>query len=407
MTTFVWGAATDTGVVRKGNEDSFLAINGLYAVADGMGGHQAGEVASRAALDAFRDVYESAARPSIAALVTAVENANRAVVEQARGNENLAGMGTTLVGMAAIPTRNGYSLGVVNIGDSRLYLFSNGDLSQITEDHSLVAAMERQGQITAEEAALHPQRNILTRALGIDTSVLVDSWEITPIMGDRFLLCSDGLFNELADTQIASVLRRIADPSEACRELIRMANQAGGRDNITCVIIDIVDDSSKEQTTAARVQSATIHSDATVQTARQPVETRRLGTLREVFTWRVVLFLSTVAFIFIFAFGVVWWTGTQTWFVGVDGENLAIYRGKPNGVLWFDPQLSEVTDVKLSDVPESAFADVQAGVEEGSEQSARRYIDNLVAQKTRETATTTTTTSSTTTSTTTTIAAVP
>ena len=168
---------------------------------------------------------------------------------------------------------------------------------------------------------------------------------------------------------------------------------------------DIVDDESKEQSTATRVQSANVHADATVQTSRKPAEPRRLGTLREVFTWRVVLFISTVVLIFIFAFGVVWWTGTQTWFVGVDGENLAIYRGKPNGVLWFDPQLSEVTDVKLSDVPESAFADVQAGVEEGSEQSARRYIDNLVAQKTRETATTTTT--STTTSTTTTIAAVP
>ena len=180
MTRFVWGAASDTGRIRQANEDSYLVVDGLFAVADGMGGHQAGEVASRLALESLQTEFTSAGTD---VLVRAVEGANRALVQRSAVDPELAGMGTTLVAMALVDAAGREAIGVVNVGDSRLYLLSDGELTQITEDHSLVASMERQGRLTAAEAAVHPQRNILTRALGIDGSVLVDSWEILPVVG--------------------------------------------------------------------------------------------------------------------------------------------------------------------------------------------------------------------------------
>lgn len=403
MTRFSWGAATDTGRVRQANEDSFLAVDGLFAVADGMGGHQAGEVASQLALECLAAEFTAAGTDM---LVRAVEEANRTLVSRSAADPSLAGMGTTLVAMGLVDASGRDAIGVVNVGDSRLYLLSDGELAQITEDHSLVATMERQGRLTAAEAAVHPQRNILTRALGIDGSVLVDSWEILPVNGDRYLICSDGLFNEVDESRIAATLRRLADPNEACRELVRLANEGGGRDNITCVIVDIADDSGRDPNAdpANRVRHSHTGGDITVsespETGAKPP--RAPGVVRSSFTWRVGVFVAAFVFVILAGFAFIWWTGTKTWYVGVDGDRVAIFHGKPGGVLWIEPSLAEDSDLLVADVPKAALFDVQNGVEQPSLSSSRRYIENLMEQSTTTTSTTVPSTSSSTVSSTTT-----
>lgn len=399
MTTFRWGSATDTGRIRRANEDALLAVDGLFVVADGMGGHRAGEVASHLAVETLQDGFDQAGTD---VLVRAVERANREVVERSIADPELAGMGTTIVAMALVDADGRDAIGVVNVGDSRLYLLSDGELHQITEDHSLVATMVRQGRITESEAAVHPQRNILTRALGIDGSVLVDSWEMLPVVGDRYLLCSDGLFNEVDDARIAATLRRLADPDEACRELVRLANESGGRDNITCVMVDVVDDTGRDTSVdiASRVRVAHTGGDAIVEGGTDPAKSadhpRRSASIGASLTWRVGAFVAAVFAIIGLAFGFVWWTGTRTYYVGVDDqENVTIYRGKPGGVLWIQPEVAEVTSVTLSEVPAASRDAVIAGVEEPSLDAAHRYIDNLIEQM-ASSSTTSTTTSSTT-----------
>lgn len=398
MTRFAWGAASDTGRVRQANEDSFLVVDGLFAVADGMGGHQAGEVASHLALESLEAGFTAAGTD---VLVRAVEGANLALVQRSAADPELAGMGTTLVAMALVEAAGRDAIGVVNVGDSRLYLLSDGAMTQITEDHSLVASMERQGRLTAAEAAVHPQRNILTRALGIDGSVLVDSWEILPVVGDRYLICSDGLFNEVDDSRIAATLRRLADPNEACRELVRLANEGGGRDNITCVIVDVIDDSGRDPDAdpSNRVRNSHTGGDLTVTDAApsEPPAARPTASLRRSFTWRVALFVTAFVFVILAGFAFIWWTGTKTWYVGVDGERVAIFHGKPGGVLWIEPSLAEDSDLLVANVPASALLDVENGVEQPSLGAARSYIANLVEQQSRTTTTTTNQTSSTTT----------
>src|SRR2546421_894961 len=215
MTTLRAGGATDVGLVRAHNEDRFLADERLFAVADGVGGHKAGEVASQTAVETLQREFTE---PTTDGLVDAVKKANRTVWNLAESNRDQRGMGTTLTAIALVDDGGEDRLAVVNVGDSRAYLLQQGELEQLTEDHSLVEQLVREGQLTPEEAQVHPQRSIITRALGLDPDVEVDSWELTPYKGDRILLCSDGLTNEVSDDEIASTLRSVSDPEEAARQ---------------------------------------------------------------------------------------------------------------------------------------------------------------------------------------------
>ncbi len=253
MTRLRAGSSTDIGRVRTTNQDQFLVTDELFAVADGMGGHAAGEVASLTAVEALRATYEEA--DGSEGLVAAAHQANRSIFERAQGNPELHGMGTTLVAVALVNEGNEDRLAIVNVGDSRVYLLRQGELEQLTTDHSLVQELVDDGQLTEAEATVHPQRHVLTRALGVDIDVNVDLLQVLPLKGDRLLLCSDGLVRELSDVQVASIMRRLADPDEAARELVAAANNRGGNDNVTVVIVDVVDDDDLAATASEALKS--------------------------------------------------------------------------------------------------------------------------------------------------------
>jgi len=230
-------AGTHVGVTRQVNQDSYATAPGLAVVADGMGGHRGGEVASAIAAKEMISRFDT---PELDALVTGVGHANRRILDEAAADPKLHGMGTTVVALGLIDVADGVALGAINVGDSRMYRLTGNVLEQLTEDHSLVEALVREGRITAAEAKVHPQRNIVTRALGVIEHVEVDSFHFVPKIGDRYLLCSDGLFNEVDANTIATILATEADPEAATQKLIAAANEGGGRDNITTVIADVV-----------------------------------------------------------------------------------------------------------------------------------------------------------------------
>jgi serine/threonine protein phosphatase PrpC len=232
-------ARTDTGRARSANEDSYWVRSPLFVLADGMGGAQAGEVASKTAVDVFAEqgglpdgpgTYEE----RLAALVA---QANVQVHDRALSDEQFAGMGTTLT-VAYVGEDD---LAIAHVGDSRFYVLRDGELSQLTDDHSLVGELVRRGQISAEEAEDHPQRSIITRALGIEGEVVVDhfSWPVRD--GDVFLLCSDGLTGMVPDARVAEIIASAPDLSTAATRLIAAANEAGGRDNITVILFRVED----------------------------------------------------------------------------------------------------------------------------------------------------------------------
>jgi PPM family protein phosphatase len=231
-----WTALSDIGRVRTHNEDSVLAQPPLFVVADGLGGHEAGEVASAIAVETLRD--HAPRRPDAKALARAVKAANREVIRAAREGYGKAGMGTTMT--AAIV--EGSHIVLAHVGDSRAYLLHAGVLRQLTDDHSMVADMIRRGQLTEAEARYHPNRSVITRALGTDPNMVADTYEYTAESGDRLLLCSDGLTGMLEDAAIAEMLGGYRDPTIAARTLIDAANDAGGHDNISVVIVDIEGD---------------------------------------------------------------------------------------------------------------------------------------------------------------------
>jgi protein phosphatase len=232
------GSATDVGRVRTINQDLPLVRPNLYAVADGMGGHVGGEVAARVAVETLDQAFERA--PTVSGLRQAFSEANAAVWYESQANTDLRGMGTTLTALALVGDGDGHEqLALANVGDSRAYVFSHGELVQITDDHSLAEERMRQGEMTEAEAAVHPQRHILTRALGVSSDVEADMWELHLRTGDRVLLCSDGLSNEVDMDEIADVLAAVASPEEAARRLVDVANEHGGADNITVIVVDV------------------------------------------------------------------------------------------------------------------------------------------------------------------------
>jgi protein phosphatase len=239
MTELRSGSATDVGRVRSVNQDMALELPRLCAVADGMGGHAGGEVAARMAVESLETAF--ARVPTRDGLREAVQEANASVWHESQVHPDLHGMGTTLTALAVVDTdTGGDALALANVGDSRAYLYRRGELSQVTDDHSLAEERMRLGEITEEEAAVHPQRHILTRALGVSSTVDVDLWELGVPGGARVLLCSDGLTNEVGPDEMATILEREADPAVAARALVEAANEHGGADNITVVVVDVL-----------------------------------------------------------------------------------------------------------------------------------------------------------------------
>jgi PPM family protein phosphatase len=232
-------AATDTGRQRRANEDSLLARSPLFVVADGMGGAQAGEVASRLAVDVFEEGLGDTAEPE-SGLAERAGAANARIHELSHSNAEQAGMGTTLTAVYVAPAE----VAIAHVGDSRAYRLRAGELTRLTDDHSLVDELMRQGKITPEEAVDHPQRSVITRALGPEPSVEVDTRTYSARTGDVYLLCSDGLTTMLSEEQVAELLRSHARLHDAGEALIAAANEAGGRDNITVVLFRLEDPSA-------------------------------------------------------------------------------------------------------------------------------------------------------------------
>jgi protein phosphatase len=228
-------ARTDTGRQRPANEDSYWVSNPLFVLADGMGGAQAGEVASQTAVEVFRGGLPDGPGSHEERLAGMVDAANTRIHELAQSDEAHAGMGTTLT--AAYVGED--DLAIAHVGDSRLYVLRDGELEQLTDDHSLVGELVRRGQISAEEAEDHPQRSIITRALGIEEEVVVDhrTWPVRD--GDVFLLCSDGLTGMVSDAQVAEIMTGAPNLSQGAQRLIHAANEAGGRDNITVILFRV------------------------------------------------------------------------------------------------------------------------------------------------------------------------
>jgi PPM family protein phosphatase len=225
---------TDVGRQRTANEDSLVVQPPLFAVADGMGGAKAGEVASAVAVEAVERARDSD-EPAEAQLASIVRDANRRIYDLAVADESRRGMGTTLT-LAKV---HGDEVSLAHVGDSRAYRMRDGELTQLTRDHSLVAELERSGQITAEAAEHHPQRSIITRALGPEPDVEVDTYTLAGRDGDLFLICSDGLTSMISDDEVASILTSAKSLDEAANTLVLAANQSGGKDNITVILFGL------------------------------------------------------------------------------------------------------------------------------------------------------------------------
>jgi serine/threonine protein phosphatase PrpC len=413
MTLLRSGSATDTGLVRSVNQDLAVETGTLFAVADGMGGHAGGEVAARLAVDTLTVAF--GAKPTGVGLSEAVSEANRVVFEQSLDNPELRGMGTTMTAAALVNEDGRDVIALVNVGDSRSYRFHDGQLTQITIDHSLAEEMVRSGEISESEAAVHPHRHILTRALGVSDDVVVDLWRIQPSRGDRFLLCSDGLTNELELPQITEVLVTVPDPQVAADLMVRAARTHGGSDNITVVVIDVVvgedDESDVPAVTAVAADFTSPASDGVapadeadrpIGTADEPVallpgpeplkpgfrdrwkarrKARRAARGRRLITFRTVLFAVILAGIVYAAFYAVRWYDTNAYYVQVNNNELMIYHGRIGGGVLYKPVEVERTGFTTADVPPYTVPQLVTGVQESSLQAAQSYVANLVASQ--------------------------
>lgn len=308
---------TDVGRQRQANEDSYLARSPLFVVADGMGGAQAGEVASLTAIQAFQGGLPNGDPES--SIEATIKSANRNIHDQAHADPSLSGMGTTIT--VAMVDSDSEQVVIGHVGDSRAYRLRDGIIQRLTKDHSLVEEMRRRGQITEEQAEDHPQRSIITRALGPEPEVQVDLATVPAEPGDIFLLCSDGLTTMIGDERIRELLMCATTLDAAARTLVDEANRAGGRDNITVIVFQVEDPASPlprdEYPTRARSGASRKRS------ARDAGEGRRKRS-------RVLVGLLAFCAAAVLLVGGLFVATRQAWFLSTDpAGRVALYRGLP------------------------------------------------------------------------------
>lgn len=347
--TLQYAGATDRGQARTRNEDAFLASPDVLAVADGMGGHAAGEVAARTAIDTLARVMRRSKRRDAAAMLTAaIQEANQIILERSLEYEQLRGMGTTVTAAAV----RGGKLIVAHVGDSRAYLLRDGVLRQLTEDHSIVGEMLRQGRITTEQAAVHPQRAVITRALGTSTQLDVDVVNERLHTDDIVLLATDGLTSVLPDHMIASTLAHDAPLADLCSRLIAQANIRGGPDNITVIVARYL---------------GLAPPDENARSAWRPVAATTLAFL--------------LAAVLLAWGGYTYWS--RSYYLGFSDNRVALWQGLPGSV--FGLRLSRVyrqTQIQRQELPFYYQERLDQGIPITDTQEADRVISDIVLNRT-------------------------
>ena len=339
-----WGARSDVGLVRGHNEDSFLLRAPLFMVSDGMGGHAAGEVASSIAVETVGEQAPGTADDVL--LGAAVESANMSVIEASEKGIGKPGMGCTATAVLI----EGNRMAVAHVGDSRAYVLRQGTLVRITHDHSYVEELVDSGQITADEARTHPSRSIITRALGSDPDMYADHFSLEVNDGDRVILCSDGLSSMISDAEIESLAVSSATPQQAADNLVAAALTAGGSDNVTVVVVDVLNDGLAD---AAR---------------------KRLLRRAAFVSGIIVAFLALSV---LFGAALV----RSEWYLGVNGSTVGLYRGV-NGEFLGIPlsELVGTSSVELSDLPTSVQDQLAQGIRVENEEAGREVIDSYHTQ---------------------------
>lgn len=400
------GVKTDVGRVRDGNEDSYIVLESLYGIADGMGGHAAGEVASSTAVDALSEGIGRVDPKVPETLATLIKDANRTIFEKATRDDSLHGMGTTCT-IVLIDGERGH---LAHVGDSRAYMLRGDSLTRLSEDHTLVGRMVKEGQLTEDEASRHPQRNMITRSLGIDPEVRVDLRSFEVRDGDRLMLCSDGLTSMVDEPTIERVLHDTADPQRTADQLVDLANEAGGDDNITVVVLDLhgsgdapppppTDDQGAVATslTGAVPSGSPPSQQAAPERGTTPVErlTGRstdapLGpppssdepsdggtgrrVVRKLVFWVVILAVLAGA-----GYGALRYSLANSWFVGLnDADVVTIFKGRPEEVLGISlREVEEETEISADDVPSFKRADLEDGIKTDSLEEAHEVVESL------------------------------
>ena len=391
MTHWRHAEATDTGLVRQSNQDAVYVDDSLAIVADGMGGHAAGEVASEMTIELLRAGFVE--DQTVEGLYNAINAANITVLNDARENPSHFGMGTTVIALGLTVDDDGVrSPTLCHVGDSRAYQLRDGALRQLTDDHSVAEEWVRMGRLTPEEAAVHPRRHQLTRGVGVEETIAVDVMSLHALAGDRLLLCSDGLSNELDSDTLARLSSEPFTLEEAVVQLVEAAKVAGGRDNITAVLLEF-DEVSETSTPIKRTISS-----VTPPVARTTAHTTSKRRKHRRLSWRTPAALLLFAGVVAGAYFIVHWYAYSTYYLGNDGGYVAVYQGQPGGVLWFKPMKIYDTHYKVSTLQAIDQAQLAQTISEPTLSAARNYAAYLCSQPSKcSTPSTTTTTPRTTT----------
>ncbi|MDY2778051.1 MAG: Stp1/IreP family PP2C-type Ser/Thr phosphatase [Collinsella sp.] len=347
-TQLMWGARSDVGCVRSHNEDSYLVQSPLFCVCDGMGGHAAGEVASSIAVETIAKTAPHTADPAL--LGAAIEAANAAVIEAAVNGLGKPGMGCT----ATAAYIDGGTMAIAHVGDSRAYLLHEESLIRVTRDHSYVEELVDAGEITADEARVHPNRSVITRALGSDPAMYADHFTLNVEEGDRLILCSDGLSSMIPDGEIESIAIQSTTAQICTDNLVDAALAAGGGDNVTVVVVDLVDD--------GRLHEA-------MRKHRRNIALTALGALIALVLCTILLFFSI----------------RNSCYLGIKDDAVAVYSGIPGSFMGIDLHwLEDETSVMLVDLPEDTRHRLEEGIPQRNLDEAAETVSKYRKQISEE-----------------------